>query len=101
MGPACPACKTRIPFRRTQMDLGKPFACESCGTELVVPRGQNWVFMIGLFALFWLIKSQFISHWSGTLALMAGISLIGLPALYLKTQARLAAPSDTKKPPRA
>ena len=58
LGPRCPACQTRLPFRATQLGLGTPFACGGCGQSLVVPRGQHLVFAVGLVVLFWLLKER-------------------------------------------
>lgn len=100
MGPCCPACKTRLSLAKTQLDLGTPFACKGCGQSLVVPRGQHLVFVLGLLVLFWLLKSRFSDHWAITLGLALAIGIVGLPAIWLKTQVRLAPEVDKKKPPK-
>ncbi len=100
LGPRCPACQTRLPFRATQLGLGTPFACGGCGQSLVVPRGQHLVFAVGLVVLFWLLKERLPGHWIATLGLFVAIALLGVGAIWAKTQVRLADPSDSKKPPR-
>lgn len=106
MGPACPACKTRLPYFKTQKELGVPFDCQGCGQSIVVPRGQNWVFLLGLMVLFWLLKSQFATNWIQGMGLFIGVCGLGLPAVWLKTQVFAtdtwnAKHPDKKKPPRA
>lgn len=34
----CPSCGSTIPFSKTQIGLGKPFACHTCHSELLIPR---------------------------------------------------------------
>ena len=100
MGPRCPACKTRLPFAKTQLELGTPFACKGCGQSLVVPRGQHLVFAIGLLVLFWLLKSRYATHWAMTVALAVVVGAVGLGIIWLKTHVRLATDADSKKPPK-
>ena len=73
--PACPACGTAIPFKRTQWGLGRPFACGGCETRLVVPQ-NFWIAPSAMMAYF-ALRSNFASI-AGQLLLIAGLGLVVL-----------------------
>lgn len=49
--PCCPSCGTNLPLRRTQWNLGKPFACAACDAKLVIDRNY-WLPFAGLLAFY-------------------------------------------------
>ena len=57
---------------KTQWNLGKPFQCESCKAQLVIPRN----FWIGLsaFVAFWVLKDRMQSTME-TVLLIAALAL--------------------------
>lgn len=47
----CPRCGTPVPFKKTQMGLGKEFECRNCGAKLMIQR-NFWIPLLALFAFF-------------------------------------------------
>jgi len=88
LGPTCPHCNTRVPFVKTQLGLGRPFACVRCGKELVVPKAQAVVLGFGMIAIFLLAESRFPSEWGGMFGLLAILILVGLPLSWAVTQVK-------------
>lgn len=74
--PNCPDCGRAVPFRQTQLGLGRPFACKRCGRELVIEKNY-WIPMAGIVA-FWLLKGQTTSGLQ-----LAGLLAASLAAIWL------------------
>lgn len=86
LGPRCPHCNRLVPVVRTQWHLGKTFRCGRCDTPLVVPRSNATTLGLGLFILFWLLRSRFPAELGGQFGLAALLLLVGLPVTYLLTR---------------
>ena len=90
LGPACPNCARRVPFGRTQWNLGKPFACPGCETSLVIPKSNALTLGLGLLAIFWLYRDRFPPEWGGQFGLFALMMIVGLPVTWALTRVRVA-----------
>lgn len=64
--PCCPGCNQSLPLRNTQWNLGKPFACRSCGTRLVIERN------------YWLPAAAIVAFYAGRVRWGDGVQLIYL-----------------------
>lgn len=90
MGPACPQCGKLVPIGRTQWNIGKPFACARCETQLVIPRSSATLLGVGLFIPFWIFKDRFPQHWGGVIGLLVVLLAVGLPLTWAATTVRTA-----------
>lgn len=66
----CPNCGNAVPFKKTQMHLGKPFECSACSSKIVIERNY-WIPILAFLAFF-----RFKGEVSGLVegaALMLGI----------------------------
>ena len=89
IGPTCPSCGRRVPFRQTQWRRGQAFACAGCNASLIVPKAY-WA--LGMFALYWVLRDR-IDVPGGKLALLAVMLLLAFGIEVLLTKPRLAPPS--------
>lgn len=71
LSPPCPACGKPVPFLKTQWGLGKPFICDGCRTELVIPKNL-WI-GLAAFVSFWMLKDRMDSPFEVVL-LIAGLA---------------------------
>lgn len=90
LGPKCPNCAKRVPFGRTQWNLGKRFLCSRCETPLVIPKSNAATLGIGLFVSFWLFRDRFPPEWGGQFGLLALMVVVGLPLTWAATKVHLA-----------
>jgi hypothetical protein len=90
LGPRCPNCAKRVPFGRTQWNLGKPFQCLRCEARLVVSSSNAAALGIGMLVTFWLFRDRFPPEWGGQFGLFALMVMVGLPITWAATRVRLA-----------
>ncbi len=72
--PPCPSCGKSVPFKQTQWGLGKPFRCEGCETELVIPTNL-WI-GVGAFVAFFLFEGLLVSTDQKVILAIALIAII-------------------------
>jgi hypothetical protein len=72
---------------KTQWGLGRPFACRTCGTRLVVPKVTASL-GIAVFVLFWLLKAQADSA-AETALLLAAMVVAGLALTWCLTKPKV------------
>lgn len=81
-GPACPQCGLRVPFMRTQWNLGKPFACRRCGVQLTVSRFRSTLMAAAMLMLFFIVRPG-VPEGAARFVLFLVFLAIGAPLTYL------------------
>ena len=82
LGPRCPECRARIPLKRTQWKLGKAFACDTCGTALVIPK--QYYFTLAAIAGWYAVKPDSGSVWLHVATLAPFLAGAALYSVTLK-----------------
>ena len=86
MGPSCPYCKARVPFRKTQWNLGKPFECQSCHQQLIMPKALS-ALGLGLFVAFWNLREAADGP-AQTALLILVVMIVGLALTWTLADAK-------------
>ncbi len=79
LGPTCPHCGARVPFRRTQYGLGKVFACPGCGARLVMSRWQGFLITFPILAIYMVVRirlSDGLVFWLWTAAMVTSVAVM-------------------------
>lgn len=88
LGPTCPCCHARVPFRRTQIGVGKAFICRNCGTPLVMSRWQSFLIAFPIIAVYMIVRpaprSMDLAFWLLSLVMVAAVA--GMSWLFMKPQ---------------
>lgn len=87
LGPTCPHCGTRVPFRQTQSGIGKVFACSGCGAPLIMSRWQGFRITFPILTVYMVMRirlSDGLPFWLWTAAMVTSVMVMAW--LFMKAR---------------